>query len=121
MVDEVSPIFLDIFLSLSSGEKPPEGYNWARLFLIPKNSSLLAADTRPISVTNSDNRIIAKMLNNLIIAPLSKIIDQEQRGFIPGRSILENVERVTSAYYASLKKKEQYYLLLLDTRRPLTL
>eukprot|EP00959_Pyramimonas_sp_CCMP1952_P090816 1901312-Pyramimonas_sp.AAC.1 len=47
--------------------------------------------TRPLSITNSDNRVIANAYRlrwEPIVAPG---IAKEQRGFIPGRSMLANI------------------------------
>jgi ribonuclease HI/exonuclease III len=113
----VGPILLRITHALARGETPPAGFNYARLFLIPKNSSLEIASTRPISVTNSDNRIIAKCLTTAITPALQAILHLAQKGFVPGRTGAEHILRLNEAYYSHLTRKQQYFILFLDTKK----
>ena len=79
------------------------------LFLIPKDDSLLIDNTRPISVTNADNRIITKVL--------ARVLHAMQKGFIPGRVGLDHIREINQRYYSALDRKHQYYILFLDTRK----
>ena len=115
--DLIAPCFLDVIESLSRGEPPPPGFNHARLFLIPKNSSLEIRDTRPISVTNTDNRIIAKIINDTIAPSLADVLHSSQKGFVPGRVGTDHIEALTNSYYSNLSKNKQYYILFLDTAK----
>jgi hypothetical protein len=45
----------------------------------------------PLNVVNTDNRIVANAIRYKVEAPLAKGIAQHQRGFLPGRSILEDI------------------------------
>ncbi len=54
-----SSIAAGIFLALSEGASIPKGFNDGFLFLLPKKGTNLPDDTRPLSVTNAFNRIIA--------------------------------------------------------------
>lgn len=92
-------------------------FNWSLLFLIPKKDTNLIKDTRPIQVPNSDNRIISGLIKETLMPRLSTILLSQQKGFIKGRHGIENVEILTSKYYASLDTNQQKYLLLLDFRK----
>lgn len=46
---------------------------------------------RPITVLNTDYRVLAKVLANRLRAVIGKVIPEEQTGFVPGRHIGENV------------------------------
>jgi retron-type reverse transcriptase len=104
-------------VSLSDGNKPPQEFNEVLQFYLPKGDSLLPQDTRPISVANTVSRIIAKILADAITPAAQKIVRQAQKGFIPGRSINEHIEDITSIFYNKLSKKQQHYLLFLDTEK----
>jgi ribonuclease HI len=114
---ELGPIFQAIVNDLAAGNLPPAGYNYACLFLIPKNNSMEIPDTRPISVTNADNRIVASLIARAISPALEAILLQEQKGFIPGRLGSDHIHNLTHRYYSSLSQKAQYYILFLDTAK----
>jgi hypothetical protein len=85
--------------------------------LLPKDDSLLIDHTRPISVTNTDNHIIAKMLANLLGLELAKILHPSQKGFIPGRCGLDHIHALTASFYGSAEKGDRRYVLFLDTEK----
>jgi hypothetical protein len=103
-----------IFNYLSIGLPPPEDFNHVIQFFIPKNISLHPKDTRPISVGNAINRIIARVMADLI-APAAKTILRVSQ--IPGRQGKDHIEDITNEYYSRLNKKEQIFLLFLDTEK----
>ena len=74
------------------GEALPRGVTSTYIFLISKKQSPLGwSDYRPISLCNTLNKIITKVLNNRIKLLLPKLISPEQGGFVPGRLINENI------------------------------
>ena len=74
-------------------------------------------DTRPISVANSDNRLVAKIVTDTLVPAFQAFIEGSQRGFVPGRIGTTNVEIFAENYYSRLDKKKQYYILFLDTKK----
>ena len=115
--DELAPVLHAILCKLAAGEHPPEGYNHALLHLIPKDDSYLINNTRPISVTNADNRILAKLLARIMGPVLARVLHTNQKGFIPGRNGLDHIRAITERYYTALDSKQQYFILFLDTRK----
>jgi ribonuclease HI len=113
----LAEVLHDITVWMANGSPPPSGYNHALLFLIPKKATMLVEDTRPISVTNADNRIIAKAFTNAITPALQLLLDPDQKGFVPHRVGTEHVHQLTQSFYSRLRAKEQHYILLLDTAR----
>jgi hypothetical protein len=76
------------------------GYNTGTLVCLPKKASAVgpqgqpaytANQTRPLSLVNTDNRIVANTLRLTWEALLQERISPHQRGFLRGRSLLENV------------------------------
>ena len=114
---ELAPVLLGIMKRLAKGEAPPKGFNYGNLFLFPKNNSLEIKDTRPITVGDCTNRIIAKLVTNSITPAVQKILHNSQKGFIPGRQGSEHIESIVNTYYSKLEKEKQHYLLFLDTAK----
>ena len=56
-----------------------------------------ASDLRPLSIVNTDNRLLANALRLRIEPLLSQVISTMQQGFLPGRSLLKNVIDVDAA------------------------
>jgi len=50
-----------------------------------------AGGTRPLSIVNTDNRLIASTLRMALEPVLCKLISENQRGFLRGRSLIANV------------------------------
>ena len=50
-----------------------------------------AHDTRPLSLKNTDNKIVTAVVNQAIIRSVSNGTHPSQRGFVPGRQLLQNV------------------------------
>ena len=112
-----TPILSQVMAALASGVKPPKGFNKARLFLIPKNESMLIEKTRPISVTNCDNRIIASAVAEAIGPACDAIIHRSQKGFIPGRNGDTHIVDLNRDYYKARVKRIQHYILFMDTEK----
>jgi ribonuclease HI len=113
----LAPIIREIIVSLADGILPPPDFNYGLLHLFPKNHSNVIADTRPITISNTINRIIAKLLTIAITPAAQHILHNSQKGFIPGRQGSDHIEDITKSYYSALGKKEQMYILFLDTKK----
>ena len=64
--------------------------------LIPKKDAepYLIKNWRPISLLNCDYKIAAKAIANRFYQVLPKLIDNDQTGFLKGRSIAENIRLI---------------------------
>ncbi len=81
-------------------------FNECLCFMLPKKPSghddahgnFYDADaTRPISVANTDNRVMANAMRYAIEPALARWVSPNQRGFIGGRSLLANVIDIEEA------------------------
>ena len=106
-----------MLVCMADGALPPMGFNSARLFLLPKKAGGLIDDTRCISVTNSDNRIIATSIANAMAPAIGGVIDKDQVGFTPNRNSKGHIKGLTNEFYEAVAKRRQVYCLLLDTQR----
>jgi len=93
---------------------PPDDFNGGLLYLIPKKGLGVVEDTRPIVVSNADNRLIASTIHTLIIDPLSGIIDPKQTGFLPSRIMNDHVLYFNEAFFGAKSKGGHYDLILYD-------
>ena len=103
-VSHAAPILKLVLNDLSAGVLPPDGYNDGLLFLIPKKGTLLPSDTRPISVTNADNRIIAKAVVGAITPALCHVLHGSQKGFIEGRIFEEHIRELNEQFYTVVEE-----------------
>ncbi len=61
-------------------------------------------DTRPLSLKDTDNKLIGTVTNKALTPTLSRSVVAEQRGFTAGRSLLSNVvDRDAMARIASCR------------------
>ena len=95
-----------------SPTSPPDTFNSAILLLLPKKPSSVSqhlgpaytpANLRPISVVNTDNRIVASLLNAILAPFANTFCRPEQRGFLPNRYISTNIIDIDLAIHRSLK------------------
>jgi hypothetical protein len=65
------------------------------------------AEVRPLSIVNTDNRLMANAYRLRVEPLVAKAVSGMQRGFLPGRSMLQNVVEVdTEMRAASLSEKD---------------
>ena len=97
-------------------------FNHSILVCLPKKSTCTTTDgtkaytlnnTRPLSIVNSDNRLIASAARNRWECHLSHWILPRQQGFLRGRSILTNLLQLdTSSMISSLTQSDGACILL---------
>ena len=86
--DLTSPILAQVFAAMGSDLQQPKGFVHGLLFPIHKGGDKAdPAMYRPITVLNTDYRILAKVLANRWAPLLGKAIGPEQNAFLPGRQL----------------------------------
>ena len=119
-------VLLGVVQALAAGVPPPSGYNYGLLFLLPKKGTLLPSDTRPISVTNADNRLVAKAVVSALEPYLGQVLHGAQQGFLRGRDGGLNIRGINDFYYKAVanassaarrRRGRAAYLLFLDTAK----
>ena len=94
-----------ICLSLQSGRPPPIRFNFSLVLFLTKGESELdsievirkAQDTRPISLKNSDNKIVTSVQIRCMRAGAKSSTHKYQNGFVPGRLFRGHVLDLDSA------------------------
>lgn len=108
-----SSVLLGVQRALSRGLAPPAGFNHGRLFLIPKDSTILIQKTRPITVPNTDNRIISSLIRQSITPMVDRLVNHAQTA-LTGRKIGQNIMEFNEQFYENVDRRKQSYLLFLD-------
>ena len=118
--DKGSALLAEAYSDLLLAE---HSYNLGLLCCLPKKPSGHSADgspyytadhTRPLSIVNCDNRLVASAMRIRWEGVLDKWVSDFQRGFLPGRSMLSNVIDIDlNAMLVSLKH-ERRALVLFD-------
>ena len=112
-----APFLLDILIALAGGAAPPHDFNLGRLFLLPKGSSHKVLDNRPITVNNSDNRLLAAVVNVSIAPATRALVHTSQKGFVAGRRGSDNVEGITDLFYGAVAEDTELHVLQVDTKK----
>lgn len=99
--------------------KLPATLNEATITLISKKGKDLeqVGSFRPVSLLNSDLKILAKTLALRLSPLVAKLIHLDQTGFIPGRHIFHNVRRLLNILYSRRHPKEDLFILSLHAEK----
>ena len=98
-------------------------FNESLLLLLPKSSDEALADgtavftpeqTRPLSITNTANRLIAAAVRIAIEDVISTLVTSEQRGFLLNRSLLMNLLDVDAEMILVAARNPQPIALFFD-------
>ena len=81
-IDITAPIIHSIIIDLATGITPPKGFNYGNLCVFPKDKSNIIQKTRPITLNNVENRIIASTIADALQPTIDSIAERSQRGFI---------------------------------------
>ena len=69
---------------------------------------------RPLNVTNTDNRLLASATRIVIESMLEGLLTEDQRGFLPGRSMLANLLDIDEAMLLGALKGDGSMTLFYD-------
>ena len=104
LTDIVAPLLLELIRHLSDDQKPNRSFNFTNLFFFPKDSSNTVNRLRPISVSNTDNRLVANIVREAILPAIVAILAKSQRAFVPGGSIDDNILYFNEVFYSQLEQ-----------------
>ena len=109
-------VFMDMTLSVYSLRKLHTTARQGILNLIPKpnKDSRYIKNLRPITLLNTDYKIIEKAIANKMIPALEHIIHTDQRGFMKDRRILVNIRKMLDIIYEVEKKDLEAVVLSMD-------
>jgi hypothetical protein len=73
-----------------------------------------ACETRPLTIADCSNRLIANAYRYRWEGLIAPIVDENQRGFLPGRSMLQNVVDIEHAAMLTALAREDGAMILFD-------
>ena len=111
----VAPDLLRLFDEFHNGVTALDGINWAYIALLPKGSSVPSpASFRPVSLQNGDIKILCRGLTSRLQRQIPLLIDEDQSGFVRGRSISENFIYATEMVQCCHRRRAPTMVLKLD-------
>jgi ribonuclease HI len=118
LIHIAAPLLLRVIRELEKSKgKVTVDFTNGRVCFFPKSDSDAVDKHRPIIVSNSDYRIIAKVMVQLATPATLSFLDPAQRGFLKGMSIDDNILHFNEEFYRHLSRKQQYYLILYDVAK----
>uniref|UniRef100_A0A8C5HQA3 Reverse transcriptase domain-containing protein n=1 Tax=Gouania willdenowi TaxID=441366 RepID=A0A8C5HQA3_GOUWI len=88
-----------------------------KLLLKPDKNPILPSSYRPISLINTDLKIISKALTSRLEKVVQSIIHQDQTGFIKNRHSTDNVRRLFNVINMAQNSKKKTIILSLDAEK----
>ena len=109
-------ILTEVYKEIARTGKIPVTMSESFITLLPKGTSdpLIPANWRPISLLNSDYKILTKVWTSRLNPVMQEGIGPHQTGFIPGRDIRENIILTQTIIDRLVKQKSEGGILLLD-------
>jgi len=90
--DLIAPHFLDMFIHVLERDSISLSQGRAAIRLIPKsNGPCGVSGFRPISLLNTDYKLMASVLANRLKRSLHETIEHPQKGGVPGRLLADNL------------------------------
>lgn len=116
-IDSISPILQKLYTSMETEQEVPESIATGLITILykDKGSRHKLENYRPLSLLNTDYKILAKVLANRIKRVAPTIISTTQSYGVPGRDIADAISTIRDV--TEHMKKEQGIVLSLDLNK----
>lgn len=117
--DLLLPVLLDKYNTILTEIALPDSFYDATIVVIlkpdkdPEDYELY----RPISLLNTDYKLMTKMLTTRLNTVIHSLIHPDQTGFLPGKSTTENIRRTQVNAQLGYKGRENWALASLDATK----
>ena len=101
-------------LGMMKGDHPSHSFNAGILHLLPKKNTDRIEDTRPLVINNTNNRIIAAVIQKSINGAIESILSNNQNGFREERLTTTNINYYNEKFYAAMENKKFYDIIFVD-------
>lgn len=89
---ELVPVLQKVYSAIGRTKRLPRGFLEGVIACLYKSGEIVdAGNYRPITLLNTDYRILAKVLAQRLAPHLHEVIDKSQSAFVPGRHIGNNI------------------------------
>ena len=115
----LGPLMHRLYEEIFTSGKLPDGFNHSYIILIHKKDSdkTLVKNYRPISLLNTDYKILAKILTTKLKPFMSKLIHSDQQCSVPGRNISNHTHLIRDIIEFTHNKQIKSALLSLDQEK----
>lgn len=117
--DQLAPLLLDMFNDSFELGTLPLTLTQASISLIPKKNKDLedCSSWRPVSLLNSDVKLLAKTLAGRLDPCLLNVISKDQTGFIRGRQLSSNIRRLLNIILSKPETQDPEMVISMDAEK----